>query len=173
MTGRVLWRPLLGLLAVGLLVVFGAAPGAAYGGGPANWQIGVSGTATQPGTGIGFGFWGWCVFAGGVTSGNDGDCEVADYLHLPRGGGATCERRIDISSWVIQQGSAVPLPTFFITGTATSRPATPDCLRSFPPSFTGFDTMFPGAAGHYSLASVFVPPGFVGELQIQVTQIPH
>ena len=170
MPRQAVWRTLLGVLVTALLWLSAATPASAYG--KENWQIGIAGTATQPSTGVGFGFWGWCAFGGGVTSGNNGDCQIADYFHAPAGGGATCERSLDITSWSIQQGVALPVPSFFITGTATSRPASPACLGSFPASFSGFDTMIPGAPGHYNLTSVFIPPGFVGELQIQVTQIP-
>ncbi len=169
MRRRAIWRTLLGVLVTALLLLSAAMPASAYG--KDNWQIGIAGTATQPGTGVGFGFWGWCAFGGGVTSGNHGDCQIADYGHAPGGSGATCERSIDITSWAIQPG-ALPLPSFVIDGTATSRPATPACLGSFPATFSGFDPGIPGVPGHYSLASAFLPPGFVGEFQIQVTQIP-
>ncbi|HEV2139342.1 MAG TPA: hypothetical protein VGR53_10930, partial [Nitrososphaerales archaeon] len=50
--------------------------------GKANWQVGFAGTITVPGSG-GFGFWGWCDFAGGTgspaTSGTDADCQVSTY----------------------------------------------------------------------------------------------
>jgi len=174
MRRRAVWRTLFGVLVSGLLLISAATPASAYG--KEIWQIGVAGTATQPGTGVGFGFWGWCAFgSGSVTSGTDGDCQIADYFHAPGGAGATCHRSIDVTSWAIQQDTqpgSLPVPTFIISGTATSRPATPACLQTFPASFSGFDTMFPGAPGHYNLTSVFIPPGFVGELQIQVTQIP-
>jgi hypothetical protein len=45
-------------------------PASAYG--KANWQLTFAGTATFPATGNGFGFWGWCDLAGGVTSGTRG-----------------------------------------------------------------------------------------------------
>jgi hypothetical protein len=163
MPRRVVWRTILGLLASALLVASAATPASAYG--KDNWQLGFAGTATAPGTGQGSGFWGWCAFGGGVTSGNDGDCQVSDYLHLPGGGGATCERSIDVTAWDGTGG------TFVISGTATSRPASPACLGTFPPIFIGFDTGFPAAAGHYNLTSFFLLPGQVGELQVQVTQI--
>ena len=160
----VLSRSLLALLAAVLLAVSAATPALAYG--KANWQLGFAGTATAPSTGVGFGFWGWCAFSGGATTGNDGDCQVSDYIHLPAGGGATCERSIDITAWNGTGG------TFVISGTATSRPASPACLGSFPPIFRGFDTGLPSAAGHYNLTSFFLLPGQVGEFQVQVTQIP-
>ena len=59
-----------------------AAPAGAYG--KANWQAALTGTFEFPPTGFGLGFWGWCDFAGGVTSGDDADCEIAEYFHNPR-----------------------------------------------------------------------------------------
>ena len=175
MTRRVLLRPLLGLLAAALLGVFTAAPGAAYGGGPANWQIGFAGTATFPGSGFGFGFWGWCQFSGGVVSGNNGDCQVTQYLHAPAGSGVpsvTCHQSIDVTSWSGAGG------TFVITGTAATTPASAaqTCLAAggAPPTFNNFDTMIPAFPGHFSIPiGSFGGPGAVGELQIQVTQIGH
>src|SRR5205823_4202440 len=94
-------RATLLLLVVGLLAVAvvasSASPALAYG--KANWQVAINGTATFPGTGTGFGFGGWCEFAGGVTSGNDGDCEFAQYFHAPAGSGFTCHLSLDVSSW--------------------------------------------------------------------------
>ncbi|HEV2139317.1 MAG TPA: hypothetical protein VGR53_10800, partial [Nitrososphaerales archaeon] len=53
-----------------------------------NWQVGFAGTITVPGSG-GFGFWGWCDFAGGTgspaTSGTDADCQVSTYFHSSSG----------------------------------------------------------------------------------------
>src|SRR5579863_10250777 len=108
-------RPLLGVLVAATLVIFVATPALAYG--KENWQIGFAGTGVAPGTGQGFGFWGWCTFSGGVTSGNDGDCQFAEYIHGPSGSGFTCEESLDISSWDGSTG------TFFISGTVTVNPA--------------------------------------------------
>jgi hypothetical protein len=133
--------------------------------GKENWQLGFSGTGVNPGTGQGFGFWGWCAFGGGVTSGNDGDCQVAQYFHGPSG--FTCHESIDITSWDGSGG------TFVISGTATVNPTgeTGPCLAFFPgsASFTNVDTGFPAAPGHYNLGGI---GGVRGEFQIQVTQIP-
>ncbi len=133
--------------------------------GKENWQIGFAGTGVFPGT-AGFGFWGWCAFGGGVTSGNTGDCQASQYIHLVGGSSATCAEHLDITSWTGTGG------TFVITGTATVVPAsqTAFCLAFFPgsASFSGADTGIPAAAGHYN----FGPLGLVGEFQIQVTQIP-
>ena len=165
-------RPLLGVLVAAMLAIavtlgiFAATPASAYG--KENWQVGFAGTGVVPGTGQGFGFWGWCAFGGGVTSGNDGDCQLAQYFHAPAGGGLTCEVSLAITSWTGSGG------TFVITGTATVNPAsaTGPCLASFPPfsaSFSGVDTGIPAAAGHYNLGAF---AGTRGEFQIQVTQIP-
>ncbi len=157
---------LAGALAVSLASITHARPALAYG--KENWQIGFAGTGVVPGTGVGFGFWGWCAFGGGVNSGNDGDCQISQYVHAPAGSGLTCEESLDITAWD-RSG-----PTFLITGTATVHPAsaTVPCLAFFPPfsaSFTNVDSMIPSAPGHYNLGAF---AGTRGELQIQVTQIP-
>jgi hypothetical protein len=159
------------LAVVGLLAaaVVGstASPAAAYG--RANWQVAVNGTGNFPSTGMGFGFWGWCEFAGGVTSGNDGDCEFAQYVHGPSGSGFTCHLSLDVSSWDATGG------TFVITGTASVNPTrlTGPCVSFFPGSnpYSGVDTGIPAAPGHYALgAGALGAP--VGEFNIQVTEIP-
>ncbi len=161
---RVLSRPLLGLLIVALLGVLAAAPAQAYG--PANWQITAAATGTFPGTGLGFGFWGWCDFAGGVSVGNAGDCQFAQYFHAPSGSGFTCEESLDFTNWDATGG------TFVVTGTAKVNPTrlTGPCVSIFPgsASFSGVDSGIPAAAGHYNLGSI---GGAVGEFQIQVVQI--
>jgi hypothetical protein len=159
---------LVGALAVALVSNTHSRPALAYG--KENWQIGFSGTAVTPGTGQGFGFWGWCAFGGGVTSGNNGDCQFAQYVHAPAGSGFTCHESLDITSWTGISG------TFVInTATATVNPTslTVPCLAIFPGS-AGFpvDTGFPAAAGHYNFTSIFLAPGQRGTFQIQVTQIP-
>src|SRR5437667_10662458 len=70
----------------------------ALGYGKATWQTALTGTFVYPTTGFGVGFWGWCDFAGGVTAGDDSDCQVAEYLHLQAGTGWTCRLSID-GSW--------------------------------------------------------------------------
>jgi hypothetical protein len=151
-------------LATGLIAVSSSSAGA-YGGGPANWQIGFAGTKVVPTTGLGFGFWGWCEFSGGVVAGTEGDCQVSQYFHTRSGGGVTCEQSIDVKEWT-------GIGTFVISGTATTHPssAAATCLLAggAPPAFAGFDTMIPAFPGHYNLNGVFGAPG---ELQIQVTQI--
>jgi hypothetical protein len=177
---KILSRSVLGLLVAAMLGVFAATPALAYG--AENYQIGFAGTAVAPGTGSGFGFWGWCTFGGGTTfngsglatSGTTGDCNYALYIHTSSGGGVTCEQRIDATSWTIQQGSVVPVPTFFATGTATVNPSSAAVcfalfLGVFPPTFSSFDTLIPAAPGHYNLGTFGT---LKGELQIQVTAIP-
>ena len=155
---------LAGALAVSLVSITHSRPALAYG--KENWQTTFAGTGVAPGTGVGFGFWGWCAFGGGVTSGNDGDCEFSQYAH-PQSGGVTCEVSLDITSWDGSGG------TFVITGTATVNPtsATGPCLAIFPgsASFTKVDSGIPAKPGHYNLGGI---GGIRGEFQIQVTQVP-
>lgn len=165
-TRKVVSRPLLALLSALFLAVLAATPAQAYG--PANWQVAFSGTGTAPGTGFGFGFWGWCAFAGGVTSGNDADCEFSQYFHAPAGGGFTCQVSLEINSWNATGG------TFVVSGTADVHPSqlTAPCVSLFPgsTSFSNVDSGIPAAPGHYNLGSL--GPGLKGSLQIQVVQIP-
>jgi hypothetical protein len=170
---KILVRPLLGLLAAILLGLLSATSGAAYGGGPANWQVAFAGTAVAPGTGFGFGFWGWCAFSGGVTSGNSADCQVTQYQHAPKGSGlpsVNCHQSINVTSWDATGG------TFVISGTAVTTPASAAALcgaaGGVPPSFSGFNTGIPAAPGHYSMSASSFFPGAVGEFQAQVTEIP-
>jgi hypothetical protein len=164
-------RTALLLSVVGLLVVAVVASSAspALGYGKANWQVAINGTATFAGTGTGFGFWGWCAFAGGVTSGNDGDCEFAQYVHAPAGSGFTCHLSLDVSSWNTTGG------TFVITGTASVNPTslTGPCIAFFPETspFSGLDTGIPAAAGQYHPGVSALAPGAVGEFNITVAQI--
>jgi len=164
-------RPLVAALLVAALLataltLFAASPASAYG--KDNWQIGIAGTGTAPGTGFGFGFWGWCAFGGGVTAGDDGDCQISQYLHAPAGGGFTCEESVDVTSWDASGG------TFVINAaTVTVNPSslTGPCLAFFPgPAGFPLDSGIPAAAGHYNLGGL--GPGLVGEFQIQVAQIP-
>jgi len=175
---RVLSRSLLGLLAAAVLGVFFETPALAYG--AENYQVGFAGTAVAPGTGSGFGFWGWCTFGGGTsfssglaTSGTKGDCQFAEYIHTSSGG-VTCHQSGDITSWAIATSPTLRIPTFFVTGTASVNPsgAAAACLTipgAFPPSFSNFDTLIPAAPAHYNLNGAL---GLTGELQIQVTAIP-
>jgi len=170
-------RSLLGLV-VGVMVGATAAPPAlAYG--AENWQLGFSGTGVAPGSVQGFGFWGWCAYGGGVTSGTTGDCQFAEYIHTTSGGSFTCEESLDITSWNIAKSATTGVNDFFISGTVTVHPTslTGPCVAFFPGpglnSFAGVDTTLPAAPGHYSLPTVDLGfgPGLTGEFQIQVTQI--
>jgi hypothetical protein len=162
-------RAVLVLTVVGLLaaavVAASASPASAYG--KANWQVTANGTGTFPGSGFGLGFWGWCDFAGGVTSGTSGDCEFAQYIHAPSGSGFTCHVSIDVTSWDGSGG------TFVITGTATANPASVagPCLLFFPGSanFSGLDTGIPSTPGQYHFGTSLF--GGVGESNFTVTQI--
>ncbi len=158
---------LAGAIAVALVSTTHSRPALAYG--TENWQIGLAATGVAPSTGQGFGFWGWCALGGGVTSGTNGDCQFAQYMHAPAGSGLTCHESLNITSWSVGMHN-----TFVITGTATVNPTslTGPCLAIFPfsASFTGVDLGVPAAPGHYNLGSLF--PGLPGEFQIQVTQIP-
>ncbi len=162
-------RSLLGLLAALMVGASGAAPALAYG--VENWKVGFSGTGVAPGTGQGFGFWGWCAFGGGVASGNTGDCQFAQYFHTSAGGGFTCHESLDITSWTTGSNG-----DFLITGTVTVTPTglTAPCVAFFPgpglTSFSGVDSGIPAKAGHYNFGSLGT--GLVGSLQIQVTQLP-
>jgi hypothetical protein len=157
-----------GVVTTATLAVVAATPASAYG--KANWQLTFAGTATFPGTGNGFGFWGWCDLAGGVVSGTTGDCQFAQYGHTPAGSGFTCQESLDLTAWTRETG------TFVITGTATVNPAalTEPCLAFFPGSspFTGVDTGFPAAPGHYDIGVGALAPGAVGEFNVTVTEVP-
>jgi hypothetical protein len=165
MIRRLLTVPLLTVLIAALLGVGATTPTRAYG--HDNWQIGISATGVASGTGTGLGFWGWFAFGGGVTSGNTGDGQFAQYVHDPAGSGFTCHISLDITSWTVTNG------TFFITGTASATPAaeTTPCLAFFPGSsnFASVNTLIPAAPGHYDLGGL--GPGLTGEFQIQVSQV--
>ena len=165
-----LWPRLAALLTTCIvclcLLVLSRAPALAYG--KEIWQITFASTAVTPSTGVGGGFWGWCTFGGGTsTSGTNGDCEFAQYSHLPSGSGFTCHESLNITSWDGSGG------TFVITGTATVNPTslTDSCVAIFPgsASFTRVNSMIPAVPGHYNLNTLVTMPG---EFQIQVTQIP-
>jgi hypothetical protein len=161
---KILSRSVLGLLVAAMLGVSAASPALAYG--AENWQLGFAGTGVAPSTGFGFGFWGWCTFGGGVTSGNNGDCQFAQYFHAPSGSGFTCQESLDITSWDATGG------TFVISGTATVSPtsSTGPCLLFFPGTspFSGVDSMFPAVPGHFNFGTFGT---LKGEFQLQVTQI--
>src|SRR5712692_3394436 len=148
-------RSLVGLLIAAALGVFAATPALAYG--AENYQLGFAGTASAPGAS--FGFWGWCAFGGGTgtlpSSGTTGDCKYALYLHTSSGR-VTCEQRVDVPKWTIEPGAIPFVPDFFGWCTATVNASTATfCFGLFPgvftSTFTHFDTLLPGAPGHYSL----------------------
>ncbi len=173
---RIVLRALLGLFAVGSLGVAAATPALAYG--SANWQI------TFAGTGPGFGFWGWCDFAGGTTfsngvatSGTTGDCQFAEYFHEPGVFSGTCEVSLNLMAeggepaW--QEGSSVVtgLTDWFFSGTAVTHPAsqTGFCATlpgSPPPTFSDFDSLIPVAVGHTNAS------GFFGTTELQIQETP-
>jgi hypothetical protein len=162
---RRLSRPIVAALLAAALAILVATPALAYG--KENWQLGFSGTGVFPGTGQGFGFWGWCAFGGGVTAGNTGDCQIAQYVHGPAGSGFTCHESIDVTSWDASGGTFV-LKAARVTVTPSS--LTGPCLAFFPgPAGFPVDTGFPAAAGHYNLGGI---GGVRGEFQLQVTQLP-
>ena len=185
-------RPLLLLASlVGLLAfaVVGAAATPAYGYGKATYQATLQGTFNFPGTGNAFGFWGWCDFAGGITSGNDADCQISEYSHGTTIFGNVpfnCELAIDANFW---DGSGstlefVPEPAFAVTGTAVVHPSSlspvqqEECLEAFG-SFTGttfqsVNTFIPVVPGHYDFKNVLRAffPGAVGTFSFNVRQIP-
>lgn len=170
---------------VGVLAVAGASAIPAYGYGKATWQAALTGTFVIPSSGIGEGFWGWCDFAGGVTSGDDADCQVAEYLHLPDGTGWTCQLSIDATSWD-ESIQNFPFPTFHVSGSYAvhghlTEPQREACVGfyvfgdpSIPysaPTFTDVDTFIPAAPGHYDFGVGFIP-GAVGEFNFTVARVP-
>ena len=183
---RVLLILSVGAVLAGAVVAVSASPALGYG--KATWQAALTGTFTFPTTGFGLGFWGWCDFAGGVTSGTDADCEIAEYFHNPPPGfgpAFTCELSVDATAWdesgLTFDGSA---PAFAVTGTAVVHPArlTADqkkaCVAFFTgdssgsTTFTGVNTFIPAAPGHFVFANPFSDFGAVGEFNFTVTQIP-
>ncbi len=178
MTRRRFMLPLVGLLIVSLLGIVSATPTRAYG--AANWQIAFSGT------GPGFGFWGWCDFGGATSSspglpseGTTGDCQYAEYLHVPGAFSGTCEVSLNLTSeseqpaWQIEPSSVTGFDDFFFSGTAVTHPAseTKFCgtLPGSPPTatFNNYDSLLPAAPGHLNLSGAFGTT----ELQIQETVI--
>jgi hypothetical protein len=163
-----------------------ASPALSYG--KATWQTALTGTFVFPATGVGIGFWGWCDFAGGVTSGPDADCQIAEYFHLPAGTGWTCELSID-GSWVQSPEVFDPTSiTFHMTGSlAIHGHLTPneqnECVGFFATgdptyldpnrTFGNVDTFIPAAPGHYNIDPGVVFAGAVGEFNFTVTELPQ
>lgn len=156
-----------GVLTTATLLALTAAPASAYG--KANWQLTFAGTANVPSTGTSFGFWGWCELAGGTTSGNDGDCQLAQYVHLPSGSGFTCHESLNLTAWTAAS-------TFLITGTASVNPAaqTAPCVSFFPgtSTFANVDTGIPTAPGHHDIGVAALNPAAVGEFVVTVVKLP-
>lgn len=150
------------LVSAGMAAVSANPVGAAE---PANWQVAFAGTGVTPGS-AGFGFWGWCDFAGGVTSGNAGNCDFAQYFHAPGGRGLTCQEDFNITSWDASGGTfVVDAATVNVHPSSLTGP----CLSFFPgPGGFPVDFGFPAAAGHYPIGSI---GGAVGQFQITVTQV--
>ncbi len=163
----------IGLVFAAMLAVSAVTPAFAdYG--FANWQVTFAGTGVDPTTHQGFGFWGWCAFSGGVSSGNGGECQVTQYFHSTTLGRFTCHEEIDIDSWRIAPSPMVGgLPGFFITGSVQVSPTsvTGPCLAFFPGSASpvNLDTGIPAVPGHFNVGGL--GPGLRGEFQIQVTLV--
>jgi hypothetical protein len=178
-------RLVLAVAGAAALLAVVATPASGYG--KATWQTALNGTFNFPGSGTALGFWGWCDFAGGVASGPDADCQVAEYFHTPGGTGWTCQVSVD-GSWatgpeVFDPGSI----TFDITGSiAVHGHLTQDqadlCVGFYvfgdavpysSRTITGVDTFIPAAPGHYSIPpSALFGPGVVGEFHFQVNLNP-
>jgi hypothetical protein len=178
-------RLVLVALVVGLLAFVVAAPASSYG--KATWQTALNGTFNFPGSGTALGFWGWCDFAGGVTSGPDADCQVAEYFHSPAGSGWTCQVSVD-GSWTTGPEVFDPTSiTFHITGSIavhghlTQEQADlcvgfyvyGDAIPYSGRTIADVDTFIPAAPGHYSIPpSALFGPGVVGEFHFQVNRNP-
>ena len=155
-------------------VTFVASTTPAFAYGKANWQVTFSATGVIPGTGFGIGFWGWCDFAGGLTSGTSGDCEESQYVHQSGGQGFTCQVSLDFTAWHVDPVTS----DFIVTGTARARPASlsAPCLEFFPglaPGTTSFENLDYGieaVPGHRNLGGIFGTP--VDGFSVTVTQIP-
>ena len=158
--------------------------------GKATWQTALTGTFTFPASDFfgltGEGFWGWCDFAGGLTSGDDADCQIAEYMHSAAGSGWTCQLSID-GSWTQGPEDFDPTSiTFHMTGSLLihghlSAGQQAACANFFTgredgsTTFTNADTFIPAAPGHYAIPpSVIFPPGtnVVGEFNFTVKLNP-
>jgi hypothetical protein len=163
--------------AVGLLA-FAAAPASGYG--KATWQTAFNGTFNFPGTGTALGFWGWCDFAGGISSGTDADCQIAEYFHAPAGTGWTCQLTIAGTSWYANGVTG----TFHMTGSLgvhghLTSDQQAQCVSFFTgdpsgsTSFSDVETFIPTAPGHYAIPpSAVFGPDVVGEFHFQVNLNP-
>ncbi len=121
---------------------------AAYG--QANWQAAFSGNFNHTPQGSA-GFWGWCAFLGGVSSGDEADCSLSDYFSSGSGSGASggnlIAERISGTAWDVEPGVHPPPPPFpqddfFITaGSVTlTGPSIGSVIRSGSPAPPGCTT---------------------------------
>ena len=181
MVTRVVSRSFIVLAAATALALVSATPGAAYGGGPANWQL------TFAGTGPGFGFWGWCALSGAnastnglPSSGTTGDCEFSEYSH-GTSPSFTCEESLNLSSngatgdpaWEFEASPVTRGTDFFFSGTATIHPPSqsancPSIPGSFPSTFSDADSLLPVIPGHTNLNGT----GFFGTFELQINETP-
>ncbi len=110
------------LLPVAMAVMLSTAA-SAYG--AANWQAAFSGNFNNlSGTGGSTGFWGWCDFAGGISSGNSADCSLSFYFFGIGGANGSTSfgpltEQINGTAWDVEP-TRFPVPTlppndFFIT----------------------------------------------------------
>lgn len=186
--GKIRRRAVLVVIAAAALTFTGMSASAALGYGKATWQTALTGTFVYPGTGSSFGFWGWCDFAGGVTSGNDADCQVAESVHTRGGSGWTCELTVTGTSWNESVGYFFPFPTFHVNGSLTVRPGNlteeqkDNCIGFYvtgdqtalvsDTTLHDVDTFIPTAAGHYDFNDLLPLFGGVGEFNFTVAKIP-
>jgi hypothetical protein len=176
-------------LASVMLLSFAFIPAtSAYGKGD-NWQIGAAGTGSfcvSKGVCGGFGFWGWCAFAG-IASGTSGNCQFSQYLHKGTPLGVIqCETSFDVTNWNV---SATTNDFVINSGTVTFKPAssTGGCItllagagifitqtgRNTGEFSAPSDLGIPAVAGHYDLNGVQEGPITFTELQYQVSFSPH
>ncbi len=95
--------------------------------GTSNWQVAFSGNFNNKSAGgNNTGFWGWCAFSGGVSSGAEANCKFTEYIFNATGAnsGALFTFTIKGTAWDMKP-TTFPIPTlppddFFITaGTVT------------------------------------------------------
>lgn len=119
-----------------------------------------------------------------MTSGDDADCQIAEYMHSPSGTGWTCELSIEGTSWDQSVGFFFPFATFHMTGSLVVHPRNltaeqkRDCVDFFTGSVDGsttfidVETFIPAASGHYDFSDFVTFLGAVGEFNFTVKQIP-
>jgi len=121
-----------------------------------------------------------------VTSGDDADCQIAEYFHFPAGTGWTCQLSID-GSWTQGPEDFDPTSiTFHVTGSLVihghlTADQTAACANFFTgrsdgsTTFQNADTFIPTVPGHYNIdPAVIFPPdsGVVGEFNFTVAKNP-